>query len=52
MEEFFPEILNAEFTANMEGNLDHVEEGKEDWVKVLGDFYESFEKRLELRKKK
>ncbi|WP_379126506.1 type I DNA topoisomerase [Paenibacillus sp. sgz500958] len=46
MEQFFPEILNVEFTANMEGDLDHVEEGSEDWVKVLGEFYESFEKRL------
>ncbi|WP_440118818.1 type I DNA topoisomerase [Paenibacillus sp. QZ-Y1] len=46
MEEFFPEILNVEFTANMEGDLDHVEEGSEDWVKVLAEFYESFEKRL------
>ncbi|MDQ6419269.1 type I DNA topoisomerase [Paenibacillus sp. LHD-117] len=48
MEEFFPEILDAEFTANMEGNLDHVEEGTVDWVKVLANFYESFEKRLEV----
>ncbi|SDT45574.1 DNA topoisomerase I [Paenibacillaceae bacterium GAS479] len=48
MEEFFPEILDAEFTAHMEGDLDHVEEGKEDWVKVLAQFYSSFEKRLEV----
>ncbi|QJC52295.1 type I DNA topoisomerase [Paenibacillus albicereus] len=48
MEEFFPEILDAEFTAHMEGDLDHVEEGKEDWVRVLAQFYESFEKRLEV----
>ena len=48
MDEFFPEILDAEFTAHMEGDLDHVEEGKEDWVKVLASFYESFEKRLEV----
>jgi DNA topoisomerase-1 len=47
MEEFFPEILNLEFTANMENNLDSVGDGKEDWVKVLSDFYEPFEKRLE-----
>ncbi|WP_342435887.1 type I DNA topoisomerase [Paenibacillus sp. FSL L8-0436] len=46
MEEFFPEILDVEFTAHMEGDLDHVEEGAEDWVKVLAEFYESFEKRL------
>lgn len=48
MEEFFPEILNVEFTANMEDDLDHVEEGEGNWVQVLSDFYESFEKRLEV----
>ncbi|MGN7760403.1 type I DNA topoisomerase [Paenibacillus sp. 22594] len=46
MEQFFPEILDVEFTAHMEGDLDHVEEGVEDWVKVLAEFYTSFEKRL------
>lgn len=48
MEEFFPEILDVEFTAQMEGELDHVEEGSQDWVKVLDQFYSSFEKRLEV----
>lgn len=48
MEQFFPEILNVEFTAHMEQDLDHVGEGSEDWVKVLAQFYESFEKRLEV----
>lgn len=48
MIEFFPEILDVEFTAQMEEELDHVEEGKEDWVHVLNQFYESFEKRLEV----
>ncbi|MBD3918226.1 type I DNA topoisomerase [Paenibacillus sp. PR3] len=47
MEEFFPEILDVEFTAQMEGDLDQVEEGTENWVKVLSEFYKSFEKRLE-----
>lgn len=46
MEEFFPEILDAEFTANMEGDLDHVEEGTQNWVNVISDFYKSFEVRL------
>lgn len=46
MEEFFPEILDAEFTAHMEGDLDEVEEGKENWVQVIESFYKSFEKRL------
>lgn len=48
MEQFFPEILDVEFTAHMEEDLDHVEEGSEDWVKVLAQFYGSFEKRLEV----
>ncbi|MEW4369226.1 type I DNA topoisomerase [Paenibacillus kandeliae] len=48
MEEFFPEILNVEFTANMEQDLDHVGDGQEDWVQVLNEFYGSFEKRLEV----
>ena len=52
MEEFFPEILDAEFTAHMEGDLDHVEEGKEDWVKVLAPILDSFEKRWKLPRKK
>ncbi|WP_442600956.1 type I DNA topoisomerase [Paenibacillus sp. KN14-4R] len=47
MVEFFPEILDAEFTAQMEGELDHVEEGTENWVRVLDGFYTDFEKRLE-----
>jgi len=48
IEEFFPEILDVEFTAHMEEDLDFVEEGKADWVKVLGEFYETFEKRLDV----
>ncbi|MDD9270274.1 type I DNA topoisomerase [Paenibacillus sp. GCM10023248] len=47
MQEFFPEILDIEFTAHMEEELDFVEEGKEDWVRVLDTFYASFKKRLE-----
>lgn len=46
MEEFFPEILDVEFTAHMEDDLDHVEEGTQEWAKVIGEFYKSFEKRL------
>lgn len=46
MEEFFPEILNTQFTAEMEASLDHVEEGLKDWVALLDEFYETFQKRL------
>ncbi|MBM7586820.1 DNA topoisomerase-1 [Bacillus pakistanensis] len=45
--EFFPDIINLEFTANMEKSLDDVEEGKEQWVNIIDDFYKDFEKHLE-----
>lgn len=48
MEQFFPEIINVEFTAQMEEELDHVGEGKEDWVKILHEFYGSFAERLKV----
>ncbi len=40
--EHFPDLFNVTFTANMEQELDLVEEGKDDWVKVIGDFYGPF----------
>ncbi|WP_044642672.1 type I DNA topoisomerase [Risungbinella massiliensis] len=46
MEEFFPEILNIEFTVHMEEDLDQVEEGRTDWIQILDRFYESFHSRL------
>jgi DNA topoisomerase-1 len=38
----FPEIMDVEFTAEMEGKLDHVAEGTQDWVKMMRDFWEPF----------
>jgi len=38
----FPLVLDAGFTAKMEEGLDEVEEGKLDWVKLMGDFYTPF----------
>ncbi|MCR6111133.1 type I DNA topoisomerase [Bacillus sp. A301a_S52] len=46
IEEFFPEILNVEFTAEMESNLDAIEEGDQNWVQIIDRFYTGFEKRL------
>jgi DNA topoisomerase-1 len=42
----FPEIVSTDFTAQMEEQLDQVEEGAVDWVRLLRDFYEPFEKDL------
>jgi DNA topoisomerase-1 len=49
--EFFPEIIDVEFTAKMEKNLDEIEEGKVEWVKVVDEFYREFEKRLRIAEK-
>ena len=46
MEQQFPEIVDVEFTANMERQLDNVESGKTDWVKTLDDFYADFSQTL------
>lgn len=45
--ESFPEIVSADFTAKMESDLDHVEEGSEDWRKLLATFYGPFKLELE-----
>ncbi|WP_110929404.1 type I DNA topoisomerase [Bacillus massiliglaciei] len=41
--EFFPEILDTEFTAKMEEEFDSIEEGQTQWVKVIDHFYKGFE---------
>ena len=45
--ESFPEIVNSDFTAKMESDLDKVEEGAVDWRKLLGGFYTPFKDELE-----
>ncbi|KDE32847.1 type I DNA topoisomerase [Bacillus altitudinis] len=45
--EFFPEIINVEFTAKMEKELDSVEEGTIEWVRIIDSFYQDFAKRVE-----
>ncbi|GAB6933495.1 type I DNA topoisomerase [Calditerricola satsumensis] len=47
MEEFFPEIVDVQFTAKMEEALDRIEEGRVPWTRVLEEFYEWFSKQLE-----
>jgi DNA topoisomerase-1 len=50
--EHLPNVFNVKFTANMEKELDLVEEGTDDWVKVVNEFYRPFMKTiLSLRKK-
>lgn len=44
--EFFPDIVDVKFTADMESKLDEVEEGKQQWQSVIDAFYKPFEKEL------
>ncbi len=44
--DFFPQIVDIHFTAEMEGDLDKIEEGKEAWIEVVDRFYKPFEKEL------
>lgn len=46
----FPDILDVEFTAQMEDKLDAIEEGQADWVAVLRAFYEPFHAALDRAK--
>lgn len=48
LKNFFPEIINIEFTANLEGQLDSVEVGEADWKQILNVFYGPFQKELEV----
>ena len=45
--ESFSNLMDFDFTAKMEGDLDHIAEGDVDWKKVLNDFYGRFRLQLE-----
>lgn len=51
MNEYFRNIVNAEFTANMEEQLDSVEEGREPWRKVVGDYYQPLKENVTFAEK-
>jgi len=45
--QYFPDIVNTEFTAHMEDELDDIAQENRDWVGVIQDFYTPFEKSLD-----
>ena len=47
MKKHFPDIINIQFTADMEDKLDEVEEGKLDWHEVISEFYGPFKESLD-----
>ncbi len=46
MLERFQDIIDVEFTANMESRLDDVEAGKQNWKDLLADFYKDFSQQM------
>jgi len=52
LEEHFAEIVDSSFTSNMEADLDKINDGKLDWQKLLGDFYDPFMKKITEGKEK
>lgn len=45
--ENFPDIINVEFTAEIENEFDEIADGKENWKQMISEFYGPFEKELE-----
>ena len=43
----FPDLFDVGFTSEMESELDRIEEGELDWRRVLGEFYEPFQRQLD-----
>lgn len=42
LEKYFPNIVDYDFTANTEAELDQIADGKENWQKMIGKFYQGF----------
>ena len=47
IEKQFPDIVNVQFTADIEGKLDEIEEGKQNWINVVDKFYQPFSKEVD-----
>lgn len=46
--EFFQDIINIEFTAALENDLDKIEDGDAEWISVIDEFYQNFGERLKV----
>ncbi|MDI3538683.1 MAG: topoisomerase [Bacillota bacterium] len=52
LREYFPEIIDEKFTAEMEDKLDQIEEGKAEWRQVVGEFYPAFANQVQQAREK
>ena len=51
MSEYFKQVVDVEFTAEMESNLDNVEEGKECWNQVVDEFFKPLKEAIDIAEK-
>jgi DNA topoisomerase-1 len=52
LSEFFPRVIDVDFTAKLEEGLDRIEDDKKDWVASLNEFYGVFKEEMGSAKKK
>jgi DNA topoisomerase-1 len=50
--EHFPNIVDVNFTANMEAELDKIASGEQEWIEVINDFYQPFSRQVEQAEEK
>lgn len=51
MNEYFRDVVDVEFTAEMEGRLDNVEEGSEEWRAIVDKFYKPLKQSVDIAEK-
>ncbi|ADL07846.1 type I DNA topoisomerase [Thermosediminibacter oceani] len=52
LKEYFSDIVDLDFTAEMENQLDKIEAGEENWQKIIESFYRPFEEKLKIAEEK
>ena len=51
LEDYFADIVDVDFTGEMEDNLDRIELGEKEWKSVIADFYKGFSEELKIADK-
>ncbi|KXG77598.1 DNA topoisomerase 1 [Fervidicola ferrireducens] len=52
LKEYFSDIVDLDFTAEMENQLDKIESGEENWQRIVESFYEPFKEKLKVAEEK
>jgi len=52
LKEYFSDIVDIDFTAEMENKLDEVEQGKENWIDIVDGFYKPLKEKIKIAEEK